>query len=236
MKQGRSPLVGKLLTLYSILSISLFASSALEIAQEAEQHQDFKKAIQYYKKAAFENDNAQAHYKLGIFYYEGKVVKRNFTQTYRSFTKASLLGHTKARYNLGIFYASKRTPYFDAQQAYKIFKELAVQGHAGAQNRIGMYLTFGFDDVIEKDYKKAIQWFEKSSKQGYVNAHCNLAYMYASGKGVWQNMGRAHAFAKEGYKKKNPLCNKVWREFNLQKYPEDKGFKLKFYNQPYKEK
>ncbi len=222
----------KKVALCSLLTISLWASSALQIAQEAELRQDYKKAVRYYKKAAFENNDAQAHYKLGIFYYEGTVVKRNFTQTYRSFTKASLLGHKTARYNLGIFYASKRTPYFDIQHAYNIFKELAVQGHAGAQNRVGMYLTIGINGVIEKDYKKAVLWLEKSSKQGYENAHCNLAYMYASGKGVWKNMGRAHAFAKDGVKKKNPLCMKVWREFSLKKYPEDKGFKLKFYNKP----
>lgn len=225
--------LGKTLLLTTMLSSFLLAvSPALKLAKEAELHQDYKKAIQYYKKAAFTHNEAQAHYKLGIFYYQGKVVKRDYTKVYRSFSKAALLGHKQAKYNLGVFYANKRTPYFDAKHAYNIFKELAVQGHAGAQNRIGMYLTFATNKVVDKDYKKAIQWFEKSSKQGYESAHCNLAYMYASGKGVWQNLGRAHAFAKEGMKNKNPICVNVWKEFNLKKYPEDKGFKFKFYNEP----
>ena len=86
--------------------------------------------------------------------------------------------------------------------------------------------------ILEKDYKEAVKWYERASKQGYVNAQCNLAFMYASGKGVWQNMGRAHAFAKPGFKKGNPNCEKVWNDFNLEKYPEDKGFKFKFYNEP----
>lgn len=221
-----------LLIVMFFLSSLVATSDALKIAQEAELHQDFKKAVRYYKKAAFTHNEAQAHYKLGIFYYEGKVVKRNYTQVYRSFSKASLLGHKQAKYNLGVFYANKRTPYFDSKHAYNIFKELAVQGHAAAQNRIGMYLAFATNNVVEKDYKKAIYWYERSSKQGYESAHCNLAYMYASGKGVWQNMGRAHAFAKEGVQNKNPICVNVWKEFNLKNYPEDKGFKFKFYNKP----
>jgi TPR repeat protein len=106
---------------------------------------------------------------------------------------------------------------------------LANQGHAGAQNRMGMFLLYGF---IQKDYVQAVKWFEKSSMQGYELANCHLAFMYASGKGVWQNLGRAHAFAKKGKDNGIKMCQKVWKDFKLFKYPEDKGWKFKFYNKP----
>jgi TPR repeat protein len=77
-----------------------------------------------------------------------------------------------------------------------------------------------------------VEYFEKASKQGYVTAQCNLAMMYASGKGVFPNFGRAHVFAKTGVEQGNPICKKVWEDYNLSKYPEDKSFKLNFYTKP----
>jgi TPR repeat protein len=140
------------------------------------------------------------------------------------------MGYIKATYNLGIFYSNKRTSKFNPKKAYKIFLELAKQGYAPAQNRVAMFHTFGFG--VEVDYKKAIKWYEKSAKQGYINAQCGLAGMYAAGMGVFPNFGRANAFAKKGYKMKNPICVDVWNNYHLERYDQDKGFKFNFYNKP----
>lgn len=49
----------------------------------------------------------------------------------------------------------------------------------------GQFLVSGI--VIEKDYKMTVSYFEKASKQGYINAQYNLAFMYTSRKGVFPN-------------------------------------------------
>lgn len=204
-------------------------ASTLQKAQEAEENKEYQKAFNYYQDVS--KNNAIALFKLGTYYYKGKVVKKNYLKAKQYFEKASFLGYEKATYNLGILYSNKKASFHDYNKAYNIFLGLAKDEHAPSQNRIAMFLTFGISG-IEKNYKEAVTWYEKSAKQGYVNAQCNLAFMYASGKGVWQNMGRAHAFAKPGYEKNNRLCKKVWKDFNLAKYPEDKGWKFKFYNKP----
>jgi TPR repeat protein len=208
------------------LTISLVAQEDISLKNE---NNEMAQKIKDYQEAAL-NDDPEAYFQLGKIYFEGKYVFKDYLKALEYFSAASYLGHIQGTYNLGLLYLSQKTPFHDAKRALSYFLELARKGHAPSQNRVGMYLTAGI--ILEKDFKEAVKWYEASSKQGYINAQCNLAFMYASGKGVWQNMGRAHAFAKPGYKKGYKLCVKVWEDFDLDKYPEDKGFKFKFYNEP----
>lgn len=206
----------KIFFLFFILSTSVFAIN---------DENEFNKQLILSKK-----NNPEALFKMGKFYYEGKIVKKSYEKAYKYLNKSSILEYTKANYSLGILYANKKTPYHNYKKAYEIFSELANKGHAAAQNKIGMFLSLGLG--LPKDYKEAVKWYEKSSKQGYITAQCNLALMYAEGRGVFTNFGRAHAFAKDGKEKGNPICKKVWKEYNLHKYPNDDGFKFNFYVKP----
>lgn len=219
----------KLLFLF-VLTCKLLLSSPLELAQEAEKNKNYKKAYIHYKKAA-KREEEQALFKLGYFYYKGLISSKNYKKAKQYFEKASQLGHLEGFYYLGILHSDKKSGYLDYKKAIKIFKALASENYGPAQNRIAMFLTFGIGK-IEKDFKKAVLWYEKASKQNFIPAQCNLAYMYASGKGVWTNFGRAHAFAKEGKEQGDKICLKVWKDFNLDKYKEDKGWKFNFYNKP----
>lgn len=208
----------KILSIFLLLGSFLYASSIKNI----EDFNNFKKLTKEYNEEAF--------YQLGLAFYEGKVVKKDYKKSYTNLLQASNLGHYQAKYNLAIIYSNKRTPYYNLKKSFESFLFLAKEGHAGAQNRVGMFLTLGLK--VEKDYKEAVKWFEKSSKQNYLSAHCNLAYMYASGSGVFVNFGRAHAFAKDGVSKNHPVCKKVFKDYNLKNYKEDKGWKFKFYTKP----
>ena len=206
-----------------------FSDDLLEIAHNAKINKEYNKALYYYKEAAKEN-NTQAQLILGQWYYKGKHVKKGYAKAYNYLSKAAQKGNENAIYALGVLYSNKKTTYYDLKKAFEHFKQLEQSNHLAALNRLGMFYTFGIAN--DKDYKKAIYLFEKASKQGFETAHCNLAYMYASGKGVFQNLGRAHAFAKQGYKNNNQICMNVWKVYKLENYPEDKGWKFKFYNKP----
>lgn len=214
--------------LFLLLLVGAFANT-IEIEEVNKEEINIQDKIKSYQEAALEDD-AEAYYKLGKLYFDGKYVNKDYEKALKYFNASYYLNSTEGTYNLGLFYLSKKTKFHDNKKALSLFLELARKGHAPSQNRVGMFLTSGV--ILEKDYKEAVKWYERASKQGYVNAQCNLAFMYASGKGVWQNMGRANAFAKPGFEKGNVLCEKVWIDFNLDKYPEDKGFKFKFYNEP----
>ncbi|WP_419770162.1 MAG: tetratricopeptide repeat protein [Candidatus Marinarcus sp.] len=182
--------------------------------------------------AVFAKDIVGSLYKENEFFEKGKKYyqQRNYSMAFEYFSKASDMGNQKAYYNLGVLYGNKYFNKKDYAKSYEIFYELAQKGYAPAQNKVGMYLTLGLS--VEKDYKEAVKWYEKASKQNFITAQCNLAFMYASGKGVFPNLGRAHVFAKTGYEQGNPICVKAWNDFHLEKYAEDKGFKFNFYTKP----
>lgn len=216
----------KKLILNLIFATTIFANENL-ISNETEL--EIEKKINEYVERALKDDS-EAYLELGKIYYEGKDVPKDYLKAAKFFNASYHLGNVNGAYHLGLFYANDKNSMFDSKKALSLFLELARKGHAASQNKVGMFFASG--TVVETDYKEAVKWFEDSSKQGFIDAQCNLAYMYATGQGVWQNMGRAHAFAKPGYEKGNISCKKVWEEFSLEKYPEDKGFKFKFYNEP----
>jgi len=215
----------KILTFFlfiCIFSISIQADT-LAKAKNLWRNKQYKAALEIYKQEA-SNDNPKALYFLARLNYQ----KRNFDLAKKYLEKASSLGFLKARYNLGIFYQNKSTRYFDLKKSFNIFYTLATKdGYASAQNRIGLFLQHGI--YVQKNYKLAVKWYEKSAKQGNLNAECNLAFMYASGKGVFPNFGRAHNFAKRGYKQGQIVCSKVWNDYHLAKFTKDEGFKFGFY-------
>lgn len=219
------------LTLFSLLFSA--QNTEYEKAKIYEQNRDIKKAIKYYFEAAKKRDDKALLY-LGKLYFQGKYLNQSTKKAIDFLEKASLLDNIKAKYNLGIIYASKNSKeYHNYNKAYNIFLELANEGYAPAQNKVGMFLTHGYGGQ-EKDYTKAVKWYEASAKQCYEPAECNLAFMYVNGKGVWKNFGRAHVFAKDGYTNGNKICKTIWEKHSLDKYPIDKGFKFNFYVKPCK--
>jgi TPR repeat protein len=44
---------------------------------------------------------------------------------------------------------------------------------------------------VKQDYKKAVEWYQKTADQGYVTAQYNLGLMYENGKGVKQDYKKA---------------------------------------------
>lgn len=199
-----------------------YGNEFLKLALEEKQNNNHKQALELFYKVAKENNSPQAIYEIGKYFYEGKVVKRNFDKAKEFFERSANAGFVDAKYALGIFYFNKNNPYHNYKKSYDIFFELANENHAPSQNRLGMYLAFGLD--MDKDYKEAVKWFQKSSDNGYLTGTCHLALMYASGKGVFPNMGRAKVLAQDGYNQKNPVCVHVWNTFNLGNFSEDKGF------------
>jgi TPR repeat protein len=213
--------------LKQILFILIFCScelfsSYLDDARVALKSGNITKAIKYYKYSIAKN-NTEASYELAKYYYNGKYIKRDIKKAIKYFRFGYEVGDTKSAYALANIYANKR---FKSTHNYKkalnIFLELSNKNHTASQNRVGMFYTYGLG--VKKDYKKAVSFYKKAVANNNQNAKCNLAMMYASGYGVFPNFGRANKLAIDGYKSGNKICTRVWKEYKLYKYKEDKGF------------
>lgn len=63
-------------------------------------------------------------------------------------------------------------------------KRKAETGDAGAQYELGMM-------YYEKDYAKAVEWWQKAAEQGYAAAQGALGTMYVNGLGVPKDIANA---------------------------------------------
>jgi len=148
------------------------------------------------------------------------------------FSQAASYNHTKAKFNVAMIYSQKKYKKHNYRKAYNTFIELAQQNHPKAQYMIANALIKGLG--VDKDYNLALKWLERSYfENNYYPARCMIAVVYANGYGVLQNFGRASVLAREGYKKKMPVCYKVYKEFNLHKHKTDRSFKFGYYRDLY---
>jgi hypothetical protein len=76
--------------------------------------------------------------------------------------------------------------------AYKIISEFAVDGWPAAQVALGMALAKG--EVLERDFKHALEMFHKAAEQDDREAQCCLGYAYLNGSGVNANQTEALAW------------------------------------------
>jgi len=217
----------RILLLLIFLFYSNLLGGLLDEANKAFKDKNIKTAIKLYEKSARGGED-EALFQLGKIYYNGKYVKRDINKAMDYFKKVAAYGHIKARYNVAIIYGQKRYKKHSYKKSYEIFLDLAREHHAKAQNKVGVYLLYGLG--VDIDYKLAVKWFEQSYfVNGYQPSACNLAVMFANGYGVFANFGRARVLAQKGYEKRDPICVKVYKQFNLHKYKSDRGFKFGFY-------
>ena len=72
--------------------------------------------------------NAEAQFKLGSLYAEGKVVPNDFAQAAKWFRKAGDQGHAEALYSLGVIYANGFSVPVDFAEGYALFCLAAKSG------------------------------------------------------------------------------------------------------------
>ena len=159
-----------------------------------------------------------------------KISKIILISTFTINLSSSTLSTSDIRYELAKEYSSKKSKKYDIKKAYNLLVDNVNENHSKSQILIARFFLIGL--AVEKDYEKALYYFKEASKQKEYTANCYIAYMYASGKGVFPNFGRAHVFAKSEYEQGNKVCKKVWRDYNLGKYPKDKGWNIGKYNKP----
>jgi uncharacterized protein len=218
----------KLFFTFIMISTYTFALNYKDV-KDIENKHGVLEALSYYKALA-KNGDTKSIFRIVQIYMKGIQIQRSTSEAKKWLEYGKKLKDNQSIYYLGKIYLSKKLGYYDLNKAYNNFAIAANADYAPAQNVIGEFFATGI--AVEKDYRKAVFYFEKASKQGFSDAHCNLAFMYANGRGVFQNLGRAHSFAKEGIKQGNKKCQKVWDDFSLAKYPEDKGWKFNFYTEP----
>lgn len=100
------------------------------------------------------------------------------------------------------------TQQFD--KAVPLIKQSAELGNAEAQYNLGYCYQVGV--VVEKNQKRAIEWYLKSAEQGFNDALYQLMMSYGNGNGVEQDSKKAFSYALKCAENNDGTC--MWNVVN----------------------
>lgn len=146
------------------------------------------------KLKADANYSDAAQYRLGMLYLRGeRGVEKDRERAQSLLKNAALQGHTEAAYELG--YLISRTPGADGDQAMRWLRVAANKNLPKAQYALGdLYVHSGEPGL-------AVQWYEKATAQGHIEAKRQLAALLVSGSGVAKDEKRGIALLRDAAEK-----------------------------------
>ena len=191
-----------------------FAWRMEEIKQKIEEvrtqsEEEAEESSKYEIEAKQGDTYAQNH--LGIMYYNGKEVGKNYVKAAEWFEKAAKQGDANGQRNLGLMYESGEGVPQDYVKAIQWYGKAAEQGLASAQNNLGFMYEKGYG--VKIDYVKAIQWYEKAAEQDNYHSQLTLAKMYEEGKGITQDFIKAVKWYKKAAEHRIPLAQTRLKQF-----------------------
>ena len=160
-----------------------------ERGMEAYSQQDYEMALRIWRPLA-ERGHSSSQSNLGVMYYQGLGVRRNFPEALKWYRMAAVQGHPDAQYNLGFAYTEGRAARRDFQEAVQWYTMSAEQGYAPAQLVLGDMYSRG--QGMEKDSAEAAKWYLMAAGQGYFTAIFKAGSIYLSGEGVEPDPVRAY--------------------------------------------
>lgn len=171
-------------------------------------------SLLYYAFAAH-GDNTAAQMVLGYKYFYGHDVTQSCTKAANRYEQAaakvveglegiigqSMFYHDHVRLSESI--ESKRDRNKEEADIVQYYQYSADTGDAHAQVAMGTLYLQGVYGV-EKNFQKALSYFQKAAGQNDPGGLSNLGYMYANGHGVEQDNDTAIKYYLEAAEKKNP--------------------------------
>ncbi len=193
---------------------------------------DYKKAFEYYLKAANQG-NADAQVNLGRLYNNGYGVPRDIKKAYEYFVKAADQGHSDAQWILGnMLYIAARVYNYpiegSTKKALEYLEKSANQGNRNGQYILAQYYVNGIKNYLEINHEKAVKLYSEAVKQGHLDAHCGLAFLYITGQGVPQDYDKAFDLLIKTINLGNAKAYSLLTDFLCEKAPDYWGKTINF--------
>ena len=133
----------KKLIVATMLVLGLHGPSAAGVAEgiEAYNEHDYVLALKEIAPLARAGD-AGAQHVLGLMYYTGRGVPRDYAQAFAWHYKAAVQGMAAAGYVIGAMYYTGNAVPRDQAQAVAWFRKAAEQGHPDAQYALGLMYRY----------------------------------------------------------------------------------------------
>jgi TPR repeat protein len=180
-----------------------------------ETDQDYKKALFWLSRAEKE-DRPMAHFCIGVIYYYGCGVSKDYKKALNSFLKSIELrvqdlegfsgwNNTDVETFIGNIYNIGGSGVAqNLKLAFDWYSAVAKKGDAEGQIYLGVCYDFG--KGVNIDYKEALNWYLKSAEQGFAAAQGNLGYIYFNGRDVPQDIKAALGWYAKAAKQGNLIA------------------------------
>ncbi|MGZ8321479.1 MAG: tetratricopeptide repeat protein, partial [Telluria sp.] len=113
--------------------------------------------------------HADAQHLLGLMYYMGRGVARDYKQAFSWHHKAAQQGKADAQYVVGAMYYTGNAVPQDQKEAVSWFRKAAEQGHAEAQHALGLMYRYHAAG-LPQDMVLAYMLWNLAAASGNVNA------------------------------------------------------------------
>ncbi|MEM4248430.1 MAG: hypothetical protein QXH80_04105 [Candidatus Nanoarchaeia archaeon] len=114
--------------------------------------------------------NAEAQYRLGLLYQEGRGVPKDHAKALKLFERAARKNHLDAQLKLAnlYFHRGEGKVNIDQQELIQMLHAIAEKGNPDVQFELGNIYAAG--KGIDKNISKAMIWFEKAAENGHKSA------------------------------------------------------------------
>jgi TPR repeat protein len=112
----------------------------------------------------------QSQYDLGVMYFMGLGVEKNYLTASDWFRKSANQNYPKAQHDLALMLLQGRGVPQDALEAYKWFHLAANKGDGPSQYQLGLMLSHGRGKGIPQHFILAYMWFEIAAANGIEKA------------------------------------------------------------------
>jgi hypothetical protein len=158
-------------------------------------------------KVLAEEGSAGAQHNLGVTYYKGQGVPRDYLEALKWFRKAAEQNYPEAQFNIGVMYEYGQGVATDDAEAGNWYYKAASQGLTDAQYRLGLMCEdeSGADPAeIEVEAARdlaevaaaATDWYRLAAEQGHADAQFRLGQHYRySGPGAGGNSATEKDYA-----------------------------------------
>jgi len=151
----------------------------IHIYTSVDDHMDAKEAFKWYKKAA-EHGHVKGQTKIAIWYYQGRLIPKDYKASVYWLKKASKQGHPRAKEFLAIAYQNGFGLKKNSQKALALFKEI----HNLGRKHFSYQIFNIYNDIESTLYNqdKAIQWCRLSADEGNSRGEFHLGLFYFHGQ------------------------------------------------------
>ena len=133
----------KKLTIAVLLALGLHGPASAGLAEGASAYNagNYAQALKDVTPLA-KAGNADAQHLLGLMYYMGRGVARDYKQAFHWHEKAARQGKADAQYVIGAMYYTGNAVPQDQKLAVEWFRKAAEQGHPDAQHALGLMYRY----------------------------------------------------------------------------------------------